>query len=74
MRQGYPASISARSASMPARRRRCKACFARVEAEVGPVAVCLFNAGSNVNKPLLETTEKLITSLGDSQLRAARSA
>jgi NAD(P)-dependent dehydrogenase (short-subunit alcohol dehydrogenase family) len=33
--------------------------FARVEAEVGPVDVCLFNAGSNVNKPLLETTEKL---------------
>jgi hypothetical protein len=33
--------------------------FARVEAEVGPVEVCLFNAGSNVNKPLLETTEKL---------------
>src|SRR5207302_6884628 len=33
--------------------------FARIEAEVGPVEVCLFNAGSNVNKPLLETTEKL---------------
>jgi NAD(P)-dependent dehydrogenase (short-subunit alcohol dehydrogenase family) len=33
--------------------------FARVENEVGPVEVCLFNAGSNVNKPLLETTEKL---------------
>ncbi|RKP28205.1 short-chain dehydrogenase, partial [Syncephalis pseudoplumigaleata] len=27
--------------------------------DVGPVEVCLFNAGSNVNKPLLETTEKL---------------
>jgi NAD(P)-dependent dehydrogenase (short-subunit alcohol dehydrogenase family) len=36
-----------------------QALFARVEAEVGPVEVCLFNAGSNVNKPLLETTEKL---------------
>jgi NAD(P)-dependent dehydrogenase (short-subunit alcohol dehydrogenase family) len=33
--------------------------FARVEAEVGPLDVCLFNAGSNVNKPVLETTEKL---------------
>ena len=33
--------------------------FARVEQEVGPIEVCLFNAGSNVNKPLLETTEKL---------------
>ena len=33
--------------------------FARVEQTIGPIEVCLFNAGSNVNKPLLETTEKL---------------
>src|SRR6266481_531083 len=33
--------------------------FARVEADVGPLDICLFNAGSNVNKPLLDTTEKL---------------
>ncbi|MEH2478146.1 NAD(P)-dependent dehydrogenase (short-subunit alcohol dehydrogenase family) [Nitrobacteraceae bacterium AZCC 2146] len=33
--------------------------FAEVEEEVGPVEVCLFNAGSNVKKPLLETSEKL---------------
>jgi len=33
--------------------------FARVESEVGPIEVSLFNAGSNVNKPLVETTEKL---------------
>jgi NAD(P)-dependent dehydrogenase (short-subunit alcohol dehydrogenase family) len=33
--------------------------FARVEQEVGPLDICLFNAGSNVNKPVLETTEKL---------------
>jgi NAD(P)-dependent dehydrogenase (short-subunit alcohol dehydrogenase family) len=33
--------------------------FARVESEIGPIEVCLFNAGSNVNKPLTETTEKL---------------
>lgn len=33
--------------------------FARVEAEVGSLDICLFNAGSNVNKPVLETTEKL---------------
>lgn len=33
--------------------------FAEVEAKVGPIDVCLFNAGSNVNKPLLETTERL---------------
>ncbi len=33
--------------------------FAWVEKEVGPIEVCLFNAGANVGKPLLETTEKL---------------
>jgi len=33
--------------------------LARVEKEIGPIEVCLFNAGSNVNKPLIETTEKL---------------
>jgi NAD(P)-dependent dehydrogenase (short-subunit alcohol dehydrogenase family) len=33
--------------------------FAEVERTVGPIEVCLFNAGSNVNKPLLDTTEKL---------------
>src|SRR4029079_6283121 len=30
-----------------------------VEKNIGPIEVCLFNAGSNVNKPLLDTTEKL---------------
>ena len=33
--------------------------FAEVEKNIGPIEVCLFNAGSNVNKPLLDTTEKL---------------
>ena len=33
--------------------------IAEVESNIGPIEVCLFNAGSNVNKPLLETTEKL---------------
>jgi NAD(P)-dependent dehydrogenase (short-subunit alcohol dehydrogenase family) len=33
--------------------------FADVERQIGPIEICLFNAGSNVNKPLLETTEKL---------------
>jgi NAD(P)-dependent dehydrogenase (short-subunit alcohol dehydrogenase family) len=33
--------------------------FADVEQSVGPIEICLYNAGSNVNKPLLETTEKL---------------
>ncbi|MHC2332924.1 SDR family NAD(P)-dependent oxidoreductase [Bradyrhizobium sp. USDA 4454] len=33
--------------------------FSRIERDIGPIEVCLFNAGSNVNKPLLETTEKL---------------
>jgi NAD(P)-dependent dehydrogenase (short-subunit alcohol dehydrogenase family) len=35
-----------------------QALFARVES-IGPIEVCLFNAGSNVNKPLLDTTERL---------------
>lgn len=33
--------------------------FSDIESGVGPIEVCLFNAGSNVNKPLLDTTEKL---------------
>jgi NAD(P)-dependent dehydrogenase (short-subunit alcohol dehydrogenase family) len=33
--------------------------FQSVENELGAIEVCLFNAGSNVQKPLLETTEKL---------------
>jgi NAD(P)-dependent dehydrogenase (short-subunit alcohol dehydrogenase family) len=33
--------------------------FAEVEREIGPIEICLFNAGSNVNKPLLDTSEKL---------------
>src|SRR5260221_3410811 len=33
--------------------------FATVEREVGPIEVCLYNAGSNVNTPLLETSETL---------------
>jgi NAD(P)-dependent dehydrogenase (short-subunit alcohol dehydrogenase family) len=33
--------------------------FAQVESEAGPIEICLFNAGSNVNKPILETTERL---------------
>lgn len=30
-----------------------------VERDVGPIEVCLFNAGANVQKPLLETTDEL---------------
>jgi NAD(P)-dependent dehydrogenase (short-subunit alcohol dehydrogenase family) len=33
--------------------------FAGIETDIGPIEVCLFNAGSNVNKPLVDTTEKL---------------
>lgn len=36
-----------------------QALFENVEQTVGPIEVCLFNAGSNVNKPLLETSQKL---------------
>jgi NAD(P)-dependent dehydrogenase (short-subunit alcohol dehydrogenase family) len=33
--------------------------FARVEAELGSVEVCLFNAGANVKAPLVETSGRL---------------
>ena len=33
--------------------------FAEIEGSIGPIEVCLYNAGSNVNKPLLETSERL---------------
>src|SRR5260370_1134943 len=36
-----------------------KELFERVERDIGPVEVCLFNAGANVHMPLLETTDKL---------------
>src|ERR1700757_5528758 len=38
-----------------------QALFARVEAELGPVEVCLFNAGANVKAPLIETSAKLFS-------------
>src|SRR4029078_13230936 len=33
--------------------------FADVENNTGPIEVCVFNAASNLKKPLLETTGKL---------------
>jgi NAD(P)-dependent dehydrogenase (short-subunit alcohol dehydrogenase family) len=36
-----------------------QALFAEVEEEMGPVEVCLFNAGANVKSPLVETSAKL---------------
>ena len=36
-----------------------QAVFAQVEAELGPVEVCLFNAGANVKAPLIETSGRL---------------
>src|ERR1700719_2041681 len=36
-----------------------QAIFAQVEAELGPVEVCLFNAGANVESPLIETSARL---------------
>src|ERR1700751_5537091 len=36
-----------------------QALFAQVEAELGAVEVCLFNAGANVKTPLIETTGRL---------------
>jgi len=36
-----------------------QALFAAVEHEMGPIELCLFNAGANVSKPILETSERL---------------
>ena len=33
--------------------------FARIERDIGPIEVCLFNAGANTRKPALETSGKL---------------
>jgi NAD(P)-dependent dehydrogenase (short-subunit alcohol dehydrogenase family) len=38
-----------------------QALFAEVEEELGPVEVCLFNAGANVKSPLVETSAKLFS-------------
>jgi len=54
------AGLAAHAFSVDARQEaEVQALFARVEETIGPIEVCLFNAGSNVSKPLLETTEKL---------------
>ena len=36
-----------------------QALFAQVEAELGAVELCLFNAGANVKSPLIETSARL---------------
>src|SRR3984893_10077221 len=36
-----------------------QALFAQVETELGPIEVCLFNAGANVKMPLIETSGRL---------------
>ena len=36
-----------------------QALFAEVEAELGPVEICLFNAGANLKAPLIETDSRL---------------
>ena len=33
--------------------------FSKVEAEIGPVEICIFNVGGNVRFPILETTERV---------------
>src|SRR5947208_11313856 len=54
------AGLNAHAFSVDARQEaEVQKLFAEIEKNVGPIEVCLFNAGSNVNKPLLDTTEKL---------------
>jgi NAD(P)-dependent dehydrogenase (short-subunit alcohol dehydrogenase family) len=51
---------SVRAFSVDARQEgEIQALFAAVERDVGPIEVCLYNAGSNVNMPLVETTGAL---------------
>jgi NAD(P)-dependent dehydrogenase (short-subunit alcohol dehydrogenase family) len=38
-----------------------QALFAQVEAELGPLEICLFNAGANLKAPLVETSAKLFS-------------
>src|ERR1700741_4373610 len=52
------AGANARAFSVDARQEaEVQNLFAEVEKNIGPIEVCLFNAGSNVNKPLIETAE-----------------
>src|SRR5882762_10095340 len=54
------AGLKAHAFSVDARQEaEVQALFNQVEETVGPIEICLFNAGSNVSKPLLDTTEKL---------------
>ena len=49
-----------RAFSVDARREEAvRDLFAKVERDVGPIEVCLYNAGANVNTPLLETSATL---------------
>jgi len=47
-----------------------QALFAQAEAELGPVEVCLFNAGANVKTPLIETSAGCSLRLGSSPAMA----
>ena len=48
-----------------------QALFAQVEAELGPVEVCLFNAGANVKSPLSETSASCSSKHGNLPAMAA---
>ncbi len=63
--QALIAELAAKGATVSAhsvdarRETEVQALFKKIEDEIGDIEVSLFNAGSNVNKPLIETTEKL---------------
>jgi NAD(P)-dependent dehydrogenase (short-subunit alcohol dehydrogenase family) len=48
-----------------------QALFAQVEAELGSVEVCLFNAGANVKSALVETSAKLFFRVWELPVMAA---
>ena len=48
-----------------------QALFSQVETELGPVEVCLFNAGANVKSPLIETAPSCSSEFGNWPAMAA---
>jgi NAD(P)-dependent dehydrogenase (short-subunit alcohol dehydrogenase family) len=53
--EAYPFGVDARQED------QVTALFAKVEAEIAPVEVCVFNIGANVRFPIAETTARVFT-------------
>jgi len=53
--------LPAPSAPTSEAKRRSRPLFANIESELGPIEVCLFNAGANTKAPIAETSAALFT-------------